>query len=43
MGINIKPGFADQITEELSNLEEVLEVHEMHNRLDLFLKLVLKI
>jgi Lrp/AsnC family transcriptional regulator for asnA, asnC and gidA len=39
MGINIKPGFADQITEELSNLEEVLEIHEMHNRLDLFLKI----
>ena len=39
MGINIKPGFADQITEELSNLEEVLEVHEMHNRFDLFLKI----
>jgi Lrp/AsnC family transcriptional regulator for asnA, asnC and gidA len=39
MGINIKPGLADQITEELSNLEEVLEIHEMHNRLDLFLKI----
>src|SRR5919202_72179 len=39
MGINIKPGFADQITEELSNIEEVLEIHEMHNRLDLFLKI----
>ena len=37
-GINIRPGFADLITEELSNLEEVLEVHEMHNRFDLFLK-----
>src|SRR5919205_4571196 len=39
MGINIKPGFADQVTEELSNIEEVLEIHEMHNRLDLFLKI----
>src|ERR671938_1046967 len=38
-GINIRPGFADQITEELSNLEEVLEIHEMHNRFDLFLKI----
>jgi Lrp/AsnC family transcriptional regulator, regulator for asnA, asnC and gidA len=39
MGINIKPGFADQITEELSNLDEVLEIHEMHNTFDLFLKI----
>src|SRR5919199_3166575 len=38
VGINIRPGFADLITEELSNLEEVLEIHEMHNRFDLFLK-----
>ena len=37
--INIKPGFADQVTEELSYLEEVLEIHEMHNRFDLFLKI----
>ena len=39
MGINIKPGFADQTTEELSNLQEVLEIHEMHNTFDLFLKI----
>jgi Lrp/AsnC family transcriptional regulator, regulator for asnA, asnC and gidA len=39
MRINIKPGFADQVTEELSYLEEVLEIHEMHNRFDLFLKI----
>ena len=38
IGINIKPGFADLITEELSNIEEVLEVHEMYGRFDLFLK-----
>jgi Lrp/AsnC family transcriptional regulator for asnA, asnC and gidA len=38
-GINVRPGFADRITEELSNLEEVLEIHEMHNRFDLFLKI----
>lgn len=38
-GINIRSGFADQVTEELSNLEEVLEIHEMHNRFDLFLKI----
>src|SRR5919204_5631107 len=39
MGINVEPGFADQVTEELSYLEEVLEIHEMHNRFDLFLKI----
>jgi Lrp/AsnC family transcriptional regulator for asnA, asnC and gidA len=38
IGINIRPGFADQITEGLSNLEEVLEIHEMHGRFDLFVK-----
>jgi Lrp/AsnC family transcriptional regulator for asnA, asnC and gidA len=39
IGINIKPGFADQVTEEITNIEEVLEIHEMHNRFDLFLKI----
>jgi Lrp/AsnC family transcriptional regulator, regulator for asnA, asnC and gidA len=38
-GINIKSGFADQVIEELSNLEDVLEIHEIHNRFDLFLKI----
>jgi Lrp/AsnC family transcriptional regulator for asnA, asnC and gidA len=39
VGINIKPGSADQTTEGLSNLEEVLEIHEMHNSFDLFVKI----
>ncbi len=39
IGINIRPGLADQITEELSNIEEVMEVHEMHGRFDLFVKI----
>ena len=39
VGVNIKPGLADQTTEELSNLQEVLEIHEMHNTFDLFLKI----
>ena len=39
IGINIRPGLADQITEELSNIEEVLEVHEMHGKFDLFVKI----
>ncbi len=38
-GINIKSGFADQVTDELSNIEEILEIHEMHNTFDLFLKI----
>jgi Lrp/AsnC family transcriptional regulator, regulator for asnA, asnC and gidA len=38
IGINITPGLADQITEELSNIEEILEVHEMHGKFDLFVK-----
>jgi Lrp/AsnC family transcriptional regulator for asnA, asnC and gidA len=39
VGINIKPGSANQTTEGLSNLEEVLEIHEMHNSFDLFVKI----
>ena len=39
IGINIRPGFADQITEGLSNLEEVMEIHEMHGKYDLFVKI----
>jgi Lrp/AsnC family transcriptional regulator for asnA, asnC and gidA len=39
IGINTRPGLADQITEELSNIEEVMEVHEMHGRFDLFVKI----
>ena len=38
IGINIRPGFADQITEGLSNLEDILEIHEMHGKFDLFVK-----
>jgi Lrp/AsnC family transcriptional regulator, regulator for asnA, asnC and gidA len=38
IGINVRPGIADQITKELSNIEEVLEVHEMHGKFDLFVK-----
>jgi DNA-binding Lrp family transcriptional regulator len=34
VGINIRPGVADQVIEGLSNLDEVLEVHELHNKFD---------
>jgi Lrp/AsnC family transcriptional regulator for asnA, asnC and gidA len=39
MRLNTKPGFTDQVTEDLSYIDEVLEIHEMHNRFDLFLKI----
>ena len=35
-------GFTDQVTQDLSYIEEVLEIHEMHNRFDLFLKIRVK-
>jgi Lrp/AsnC family transcriptional regulator, regulator for asnA, asnC and gidA len=38
IGINMRPGLADRITEELSTIEEVLEVHEMDGKYDLFVK-----
>jgi Lrp/AsnC family transcriptional regulator, regulator for asnA, asnC and gidA len=39
MGINVEPGFADEATLELGNLDEVLEIHEMHGTFDLLLKI----
>ena len=39
MGINIEPGFADEATESLANVDEVLEIHEMHGKFDLLLKI----
>ncbi len=39
MGINIEPGFADEVTEGLLKTDEVLEIHEMHGRFDLLLKI----
>ena len=38
-GINIRPGVADEVIEGLSNIDEVLEVHELHNKFDLLLKI----
>lgn len=38
MGINVEPGFAEEITDDLSKVDEVLEIHEMHGRFDLLLK-----
>ena len=38
LGINIKSGFTDQVIEALSAVDEVLEIHEMYGKFDLFLK-----
>jgi Lrp/AsnC family transcriptional regulator for asnA, asnC and gidA len=39
MGINTSPGSSDQIISDLSRIEEVLEIHEMHGKFDLLLKI----
>jgi len=39
MGINIEPGTADEVTNSLTSIDEVLEIHEMHGRFDLLLKI----
>ena len=39
MGINIEPGTADEVTNSLTTIDEVLEIHEMHGRFDLLLKI----
>ena len=39
MGINVEPGFAEEVSDGLSFYEEILEIHEMHNRFDLLLKI----
>ena len=39
MGINIKEGSADDVTEALSQEDEILEIHEIHGRFDLLLKI----
>lgn len=39
LGINVEPGFAEPVVLGLSNVEAVLEIHEMHGRFDLMLKI----
>jgi Lrp/AsnC family transcriptional regulator for asnA, asnC and gidA len=39
MGVNVGPGFAEEVTNRLSSIDEILEIHEMHNRFDLLLKI----
>lgn len=38
MGINMKEGAADEVTAQLSQYDEILEIHEIHGRFDLLLK-----
>lgn len=38
LGINTEPGFADVVISKLSMLDPILEIHEMHGRFDLMLK-----
>jgi Lrp/AsnC family transcriptional regulator for asnA, asnC and gidA len=38
IGIDVEPGYAEQVTNGLSTLDEILEIHEMHSRFDLLLK-----
>jgi Lrp/AsnC family transcriptional regulator, regulator for asnA, asnC and gidA len=39
MGVNVGPGFAEEVANGLSTIDEILEIHEMHNRFDLLLKI----
>jgi Lrp/AsnC family transcriptional regulator for asnA, asnC and gidA len=39
VGVNVEPRFAEEATDQLSNLDEVLEIHEMHGTFDLLLKI----
>jgi len=38
MGINTKEGSADEVRDRLSRFDEILEIHEIHGRFDLLLK-----
>ena len=39
LGINVEPGFAEEVVHGLSDVQAVLEIHEMHGRFDLILKI----
>ena len=39
MGINISPGSANRTISDLLRIEEVLEMHEMHGKFDILLKI----
>jgi Lrp/AsnC family transcriptional regulator for asnA, asnC and gidA len=39
LGINIEPGFAEAVVSGLAKVDAVLEIHEMHGRFDLILKI----
>ena len=39
IGINIKEGSVDEVAARLSRFDEILEIHEMHGRFDMLLKI----
>ena len=39
IGVNVEPGYAEEVTRYLSMVDEILEIHEMLGRFDLLLKL----
>ncbi len=39
IGVKISPGYADQIIRDLLRVDEVLEMHELHGKFDLMLKI----
>ncbi len=39
MGINVHPGAADRAVAGLAEIDEILEIHEMHGRFDLLVKI----
>ena len=39
IGVNVEPGYAEEVTRYLSTIDEILEMHEMLSRFDLLLKL----
>lgn len=38
IGIDVEPGYAKQVINGLSSLDEILEIHEIHSRFDVLLK-----
>lgn len=39
IGVNVVPGYTEEVTKYLAGLNEILELHEMLSRFDLLLKL----
>lgn len=39
IGVNVEPGYAEEVARYLSTIDEILEMHEMLSRFDLLLKI----